>query len=343
MTTASRPLTPSRGPRVSVCIPVYNGATYIRESIESVLAQTFGDFELIVADNCSTDETEAIVRSFRDRRVRYVRNARNLGLVGNANRCVQLASSEYVCLFHHDDLMLPQNLARKVAVLDAHPGVGFVHSNLVLIDEMGRRVAGEMWAEHSRRDYVEAGRVAFRRFLMEMPQASSIFIGAVLARRSCYRRLGGFRDELPHCNDSEMWMRMMLFFDVACVGEPLVMYRVHQTSTSSSWGDSESLPYLEEHYDAVRLLFDRYGDDIPNRRRTWAAVSRAFAGRAVDIASRTLVSGDRGVGQMALRQAVAMHAPITATPGFWKAAAAWVAGRGSVQLYRRLKALGKAV
>ena len=341
--TPARPLTPSRGPRVSVCIPVYNGAGYIQECIESVLAQTFADFELIVADNCSTDETEAVVRSFTDRRVRYVRNAKNLGLVGNANRCLQLASSEYVCLFHHDDVMLPQNLARKVTVLDAHPGVGFVHSNLLLVDETGRRVAGGIWAADSRRDYVESGRVVFGRFLMEMPRASSIFIGTVLARRSCYRRLGGFRDELPHCNDSEMFMRMMLFFDVACLGEPLVKYRVHQTSTSSSWGDSESLPYVKEHYDAVRLLFERYGDEIPNRRRTWAAVSRAFAKRALDVALHELVSGSRVVGQMALGFAVAMYAPITATPSFWRAVAASVGGHGGVRFYRRLKALGKAV
>jgi len=343
MKPVSRPLAHSRGPRVSVCIPVYNGASYIRECIESVLAQTYGDFELIVADNCSTDDTETIVRSFMDPRVRYVRNARNLGLVGNANRCLQLASSEYVCLFHHDDLMLPQNLARKVAVLDAHPGVGFVHSNLLLVDETGRCVASGIWADQSRRDYVESGRVAFPQFLMAMPRASSIFIGAVLARRSCYRRLGGFRDELPHCNDSEMWMRMMLFFDVACVGEPLVKYRVHQTSTSSSWGDSMSLPYLKEHYEAVRLLFERYGNEIPNRRRTWVAVSRAFARRAVDVASHALVSGNRALGQTALRRAVAMYAPITTTPGFWKAVAASIAGRGSVRLYRKMKTVRRAV
>ena len=139
----------SHGPRVSVCIPVRNGADYIAECLESVLAQTFGDFELLVVDNCSTDDTETIVRRYTDRRLRYIRNAKNLGLVGNANRCLQLASSEYVGLFHHDDVMLPENLARKVSVLDAHPGVGFVHSNVLLIDQKGRRLAGDIWAEIS--------------------------------------------------------------------------------------------------------------------------------------------------------------------------------------------------
>ena len=336
-------MTRSHGPRVSVCIPVYNGAAYIAECVESILAQTFGDFELIVCDNCSTDDTEAIVRRYADPRVRYIRNAKNLGLVGNANRCVQVASSEYVCLFHHDDVMLPENLGRKVAVLDAHPSVGFVHSNLLLIDQAGRRVASQIWADESRRDYVESGRIAFGKFLMEMPRASSIFIGTVIARRACYRRLGGFRDELPHCNDSEMWMRMMLFFDVACIGEPLVKYRVHESSTSSTWGDNASLPYLREHHEAVRLLFERYGPDIPDRRRTWAAVSRAFASRAVDMASRELVSGAADVGRMALKQAVAMYGPIAATPAFLKATAASLAGRSGVRFYQRIKALGKAV
>ena len=343
MTRVPASTTGSHGPRVSVCIPVRNGADYIAEALESVLAQTFGDFELLVVDNCSTDDTETIVRRYTDRRLRYIRNAKNLGLVGNANRCLHLASSEYVCLFHHDDVMLPENLARKVSVLDSHPGVGFVHSNVLVVDPKGRRVAGDIWAEDSRRDYVEPGRVVFPKFLLEMPRASSIFIGAVLARRSVYRRMGGFRDELPHCNDSEMWMRMMLFFDVACIGEPLVKYRVHGTSTSSSWGDSMSLPYLREHYEAVRLLFDRYGPDVPNRRRMWIAVSRAFASRAVDVAARELLAGNHGVGRMALKLAAAMYAPIVATPGFLRATAGSLAGRGGVRFYQRIKALGKAV
>jgi glycosyltransferase involved in cell wall biosynthesis len=235
-------VTPLERPRVSVCVPVYNGAAYIAECLESVLKQTFEDFEVVVCDNCSTDETEAIVRRYADPRIRYVRHPKNLGLVGNANRCLELARGEYVCILHHDDVMLPENLARKVAVLEQHPSVGFVHSNAILIDRQGTVIATDIWAADSRRDYVESGANLFTRFLMRMPFSASIFIGAVMARRSCYQRLGGFRHELPHCNDSEMWMRMLLFFDAACLGEPLVKYRVHPSSTSRAWGDYRSLP-----------------------------------------------------------------------------------------------------
>ena len=224
----------SLAPKVSVCIPVYNGSAYIAESINSVLAQTYEDFNLIVCDNCSTDNTEEIVRSFSDPRLTYIRNTKNLGLVGNSNRCLDLAKGEYVCILHHDDVMLPENLERKIRLLDEHPEVGFVHSNLIVIDSDGEVFAENIWHEDSRRDYIEDGQTVFRRFLDNLPLGTSIFIGAVLARRSCYEHIGGFNSELPHCTDSEMWMRMLLFYDVACIGTPLVKYRWFGVSTSKS-------------------------------------------------------------------------------------------------------------
>jgi glycosyltransferase involved in cell wall biosynthesis len=105
-------------PKVTVCMPVFNGSEYIAEAIESVLAQTYRDFQLIVSDNCSSDDTGAIVQRFDDPRIRYSKNATNLGLIGNMNRCLELATGDYLCIFHHDDVMLPENLARKVQVLD---------------------------------------------------------------------------------------------------------------------------------------------------------------------------------------------------------------------------------
>ena len=90
---------------VSVCTPVYNGGDYIEQTIRSILAQTYENFQLIVCDNCSTDNTEEIVRSFKDPRIFYNRNERNLGLVGNANRCLELAEGDYVHILHHDDIM----------------------------------------------------------------------------------------------------------------------------------------------------------------------------------------------------------------------------------------------
>lgn len=336
--TSTKPL------KVSVCIPVYNGSAYIAESINSVLAQTYENFHLIVCDNCSTDNTEEIVRSFRDPRLKYVRNAENLGLVGNANRCLELANGEYVCIWHHDDVMLPENLERKVHILDEHPDVGFVHSNLILIDEKGEIVAPEIWNEDSRRDYIEDGLTVFHKYIsyLSCGRGASIFFGAVLARRKCYKKLGGFCPELPHCLDSEMWMRMMLFYKIACIGTPIVKYRVHPTSTSSSWGDRTSIYNFKEHYLAAKMIFDRYKGHIPQSNSLKRQVSLSFAERAVNLARSAFASGNFATGRMFFREGVRISPRILKSPSSWKAAGGFTIGPVGIRLYKSaMKALGK--
>jgi len=110
-------------PLVSVGMPVFNGANYVAQAIESVLAQTLGDLELIICDNASTDGTEAICRTFAatDRRVHYVRNASNIGAGANFDRCFHLARGTYFLWAAHDDMRAPDYVARAVAALEANP------------------------------------------------------------------------------------------------------------------------------------------------------------------------------------------------------------------------------
>ena len=113
-------MTTPRAPRVSIGLPVYNGERYIAETLDSLLAQTFHDFELIISDNASQDRTEEICRSYAstDTRVRYVRNATNLGAPRNYRRAFELSSGEYFRWANCDDLFSPESLARCVEVLD---------------------------------------------------------------------------------------------------------------------------------------------------------------------------------------------------------------------------------
>jgi glycosyltransferase involved in cell wall biosynthesis len=130
-------------PRVSVGLPVYNGANFIRESIQSILQQDFRDLELIVTDNASTDNTEAICREIAegDSRVRYYRNESNLGAAGNYNKSVELARGEYFKWQAHDDECHPAMVRRCVEVLDQAPSsVVMVYPLAELIDENGRRL-----------------------------------------------------------------------------------------------------------------------------------------------------------------------------------------------------------
>ena len=324
-------------PKVSIGMPVYNGADYIAESIASVLAQTYRVFELIVCDNCSTDNTKEIVRGFSDPRIRYIRNPKNLGLVGNANRCLELATGEYIGILHHDDVMMPDNLERKVRLLDEHPNVGFVHSNIILIDSKGEVVSWNIWSEDSRRDYIESGMKVFQRFLAYFPLGASIFIGAVLARRECYERLGGFSSELPHCNDGEMWMRMSLFYNVACIGTPLVKYRVHPMSTSSNFGDWTSAPYLREHYLAVKMIFEKYREQVPDSKNLARKVSFAFAEQALRLANIHIGRGEFPIGKILFNEAKRLNPNIFKREAFWITAAKLMAGPKGVSLYKKLR------
>jgi glycosyltransferase involved in cell wall biosynthesis len=126
-------------PRVSIGVPVYNGADFLEQALASILGQTFSDFELIVCDNASTDRTEAICRKYQasDRRVRYVRQARNLGAAATYNRTFFEARGEYFKWAAHDDVLAPDFLEKCVKALDADPGLFLAHGATVLIDESG--------------------------------------------------------------------------------------------------------------------------------------------------------------------------------------------------------------
>jgi len=129
----------SHTPTISIGLPVFNGARYLREAIEDFLRQTYTDFELIVSDNASTDETEAIVReaSKRDERIRYVRNNTNIGALPNSNRVFELAQGRYFCLAAHDDRHAPNFLERLVAVLEENPDAVLAYGRTTLIGEEG--------------------------------------------------------------------------------------------------------------------------------------------------------------------------------------------------------------
>lgn len=127
-------------PRMSVTLPVFNGERYIAQAIRSILDQTYRDLELIISDNASTDATGEICRSFeaRDRRIRYVRQPRNIGASPNFNICYELASGEYFKWAAHDDYVEPEYLARCIAALDANPDAVLCQSLVRLIDSQDR-------------------------------------------------------------------------------------------------------------------------------------------------------------------------------------------------------------
>jgi glycosyltransferase involved in cell wall biosynthesis len=215
--------------KISVCIPTYNGAEFVANAIESILAQTFADFELLVVDDSSSDTTMDIVRSFPDPRMRICRNEKRLGIPGNWNRCLSLAQGEYICLFHQDDVMLPENLQRKVQVLASDTTIGFVHSAAKMLLEDSAPTVLDNWIEDTDHDFVTDGVTYFRKLFFH---GNLICASAVVARCQLLLDLGGFDEQLSYTPDYEMWMKAAVEERVGFLHQPLVIYRWHGKNAS---------------------------------------------------------------------------------------------------------------
>ncbi|MBN1920168.1 MAG: glycosyltransferase [Anaerolineae bacterium] len=238
-------------PKVSVCIPVYNAGEYLKPAIASVLAQDYADFELLVVDDYSLECTELILESFSDQRLRFERNTTNLGLPANWNKSIELASGEYVTIFHQDDLMISGNLRRKVNLLDSHPEMGFVYSDIVTIDKSGE-ITGGHYIPQPESDLVMPG---CRVFEMVAATGNPIACPSVIVRASCYEQLGAFDTRYPFATDLEMWLRIAGHYSVGYISKPLIAHRIHNSQEGARFRGTGQ-DYLD-NYRVLRTVFAR--------------------------------------------------------------------------------------
>jgi glycosyltransferase involved in cell wall biosynthesis len=298
-----------RTPIVSVCIPTFNRAALLRQTIESVLSQSFRDFELIVVDNASADNTESVVKSFDESRLTYVRNATNIGSRGNWNRCLTLARGKYISIFPDDDLMMPDNLAVKTDVLSQHPRVGLVHSKYHLIDSEGRITRSNTnWGHGLDRDAdaIEHGQDVLKTMLLSYNVVNA---PTVLLRRECYDRLGGFTNHLWTAFDWEYWMRIAVYFDIAFIARPLIKWRIHSGSITSQYvRPDRSVTTMASWMDdlaARRLILRKYRPAIAGVRQLRREVRREMAARVMDRVDE--ITGGGGPNQDARRLVVRLY------------------------------------
>jgi glycosyltransferase involved in cell wall biosynthesis len=219
-------------PVVSVILPIYNCPRYVGQAVESILAQTYADFELIVIDDGSEDETPEVVRRYTDPRVRLVTQA-NKGLAGALNRGIELARGRYIGRQDQDDFSFPERLAKQVAYLTAHPACALVGT------------WAEIWDEDERTERIHAhpsdsGDLKFR-LLLDNPFVHS----SVMIRRAALDRVGVYSTDPGRQppEDYELWSRIAREFDVANIPEVLHVYREVRGSMSRL-GPSPFLDHL---------------------------------------------------------------------------------------------------
>ena len=239
-------------PRLSVCLPTYNGEAYVVEAVRSVLEQSYTDFELVAVDDGSSDRTLELLQTFGDPRLRIYQNPDRRGIPGNWNVAVGLARGEYVCVFHQDDVMLTDNLARKMALFDTDPSLSLVHSGAEVVVEAGAPKRVAEWREKAEADFVEDGEAYFRKLLLH---GDCICAPSVIVRREQLAALGGFNETLGYTCDYEMWMKLCVEGRVGFIHDTLVRYRWHAANASHHYQYERG---VEEFGRAMRAAVAHY-------------------------------------------------------------------------------------
>ncbi len=230
-------------PRVTIGLPVYNGQNYLVETLESLLAQTYTDFELVISDNASTDRTEAICRQYAagDARIRYYRNDENIGASANYNRAFELGRGEYFKWAAHDDLLAPTYLERCVEALDADPDVVLAYTQAKAIDDKGNVVKLYPGKKHYNSP---DPRRRFYEFVLDPSPVVAVFglmRREVLGRTRLIGKYAG--------SDRPLLSELSLLGKFYEVPEHLFFYRFHE---EQSWGGNKSAQAQQAWYDPRR-------------------------------------------------------------------------------------------
>jgi len=204
-------------PKVSVIIPTFNRKNMLKEAIDSILAQTYSDFELIIVDNCSTDGTERMVAGYHDERIRYFRNSNNGIIAVNLNYGIKRARGEYIALCDDDDIWMPDKLSKQVASLDAEPSIALGSTNAIDFDEKGDH--GVHFSDTGDR-YISSTAILYKNPIVQ---------SSVLLRRSALDKTGLFSEDPAYFSveEFELWLRLFKSYKGIVLAEPLMKYRTH--------------------------------------------------------------------------------------------------------------------
>lgn len=289
---------------VTVCVPTYNKAIYLKESLSSLLNQTFKDFKLIVVDDASCDNTENIVKSFSDPRLHYYRNPSRLGMAANWNKCVEFGlneDSEYLALYHDDDIYNKRILERQVKFLNDNPKAGLVHTALYYQEE-------ETGYSVLKQPYLKDCTISLIELLDDICKCHNYHITtpSVLARKDAYRKTGNFDLSFKICPDLDLWWRMLEYYDLGYISEPLLRVRIHSKQVSNSdlakqnaIAQTETLMHLERVVEKMKSKDKNF-----NYKYYLSKIKKYCAIEILRITSKTIITSEKDLFRIGLEQAV---------------------------------------
>ncbi|MBT9317206.1 glycosyltransferase family 2 protein [Leptothoe spongobia] len=274
-------------PRVSVVIPAYNAMAYLPEAIESVLAQTFADYDVVIVDDGSNDNIQTWVTTIKDPRVRLVSQA-NRGLAGARNTGIRESDGDYIAFLDADDRWHPTKLEKQVTLMEASTNIGVVYTWMTLVNQTGEPtgrfvnncVEGNVWESLILSNCVGSG-------------------SNPMVRRTCFEQVGDFDENLgSYMEDRDMWLRIAPYYEFAVVKESLVDYRQHPSSASKNWVAMAR---------SARIILDKAVDMAPSYisdevkcdliKRSWARINLSLAWKPLQSLEKDYQTSQRFMGE----------------------------------------------
>lgn len=216
-------------PRISVIMSVYNGEKYLREAIESILSQTFTNFEFIIVNDASVDSSLEIIRSYQDERIRTINNEKNIGLTKSLNKAIREARGEYIARQDADDISLPNRFEEQIKYFDKHPEVALLGTSADKIDEQGKVLLKVIVT-------TKPGRSLFK--------GNQFNHGSTMFKRGAVDRLRGYNELFKYCQDYELWLRIANCYEVRNLKQVLYKLRFHDEAIRFKHGDESALFHL---------------------------------------------------------------------------------------------------
>lgn len=298
-------------PLVCICVPTYNAAITVRQTLESILAQSYSNLIVHVSDNASSDETIQIVESMANPRIILHRNDENIGAEGNFNNCIRLAEGKYTAIFHADDIYEPDMVAKQVAFLEAHPSAGAVFTEASLIDDVGE-VVGEIRLPQGIRK--KNGLYDFETMFKAVLRHFNFFIcPSFMLRTQIYtQEIKVWRGDLFGSSaDLDVWLRVLQRHSLGHIPERLMQYRISNNQFSAQIrngvGQADFFRVVEYYLkqDDVQSMLGR-GDrlnykGLERRDRLMRAINLFLLGRKEEAASLLKDIGSPGALYTALQ------------------------------------------
>jgi len=276
-------------PLVTFVVPCYNYAHLLGKCVSSILAQDCENFEVLIMDNCSPDNTPEVAQSFQDSRVRHIRNDSNLGAEQNFNKGLTLARGKYVWILSADDLLRsPSVLRRCVEVMEQNANLGFVFCRAIELD--GEKERGIIrWANCGDGDCTWNDST----FVLRLLESNCIPFSCVLMRRECLNRVGMFPIDLPFAADWYLWTMLAMRYPVSYLAEPMVISRVHQDSLTTQ--QSQEYAHICVGDELTTLWRLRHQAEFACNAYLRDACHAALVRRAKDYLKAGLTGADRRI------------------------------------------------